>query len=319
VLPADAPPLIDGEIVALTMERSVALIQYFGKCLLPFNLNVYPTLHDTSIWYCIASVVLITIGLLLNKTRSPRNIITGMAWFVLFLIPVFLVPAKINNQLYEHRLYLPLIGFLILLSETVLFSTKLPLMIRQTFLLVSISGSIFLIQNYLPAFKDIFSFWKYAVAHSPNDACTNKMFGMKLLAVNRKEEGLRLMFKARGINENEPYTGLFLSQYYYEPKGKLDTARMLLESEIEHNPNIWATYFDLARVCFSVNDLDCAEKNLKTYLEYNPTDQQANFNLTLLLYDRKKYTEAMEQTKQAEKHGVVIEEDLLNLIRKELK
>jgi hypothetical protein len=45
----------------------------------------------------------------------------GMLFFLLFLLPALLVPSNLNEQTFEHRLYLPVIGILIMVNESAWF------------------------------------------------------------------------------------------------------------------------------------------------------------------------------------------------------
>jgi hypothetical protein len=51
-----------------------------------------------------------------------RKWLFGLAWFVIFIGPFLLVPPNVNDQLFEHRLYLPMIGLMIVLGHAFLFN-----------------------------------------------------------------------------------------------------------------------------------------------------------------------------------------------------
>ncbi|HUM45543.1 MAG TPA: hypothetical protein PLD84_01355 [Chitinophagales bacterium] len=112
------------QVVAALPSRLQVLLQYLGKIILPVNLSVFPITKDTSNVYGIAALVLIAAGIYFSKERNVKMIIAGISIFLLFLIPVLLVPATLNDQDFEHRLYLPMLGILILLGETVVFKNN---------------------------------------------------------------------------------------------------------------------------------------------------------------------------------------------------
>jgi hypothetical protein len=131
VLPENTPALINTEMISLVIHRATGLIQYFGKCILPFNLAVFPTIEGTSILWGLAAILLVVLLVLQNKERNLRHILIGAGWFILFLLPIFFVPKNVNDQLFEHRLYLPIIGILLLMRETSLFESGMRAGTRQ--------------------------------------------------------------------------------------------------------------------------------------------------------------------------------------------
>ena len=89
--------------------------QYIGKALLPFNLSVMCMIEDANYLLVIAAIVLIAAGIYFSKNKRWGYVLFGILWFVLLLAPSF--SARLVEGL-EHRLYVPLIGFIILAAET---------------------------------------------------------------------------------------------------------------------------------------------------------------------------------------------------------
>lgn len=257
----------------------------------------------------IAGIIIVAILIAMNKKRNTREIIFGSAWFILFLLPIFFVPKNINDQLFEHRLYLPMIGILFLLHQTVLFSS-IPTSSRKI-IFISISVIWFCItQLYLPDFKDTFSFWNKAVAASPDNAYANKMLGIKLTEFEKKEEAIPYIRKAYSLDSNERYTRLFIARLIYMPQQKWDSARYMLEREIQITPQFSDNYAELAHVCFEMKDWAATEKYILKYLELNPHDRMLNTNLLLLYSDQKKFKQAVEQADKMRTMGIIVDENI---------
>ena len=91
------------------------MLQYIGKAILPFNLSVMCMMEDTNYMYVIAAIVILALGIYFSKNKRWSFVLFGLLWFILFLAPSF--SARLVEGL-EHRLYLPLIGFIILAAET---------------------------------------------------------------------------------------------------------------------------------------------------------------------------------------------------------
>lgn len=314
VLPADAPALINTEMFSLVLQRAEGLLQYFGKCILPFNLNVFPTIESTTIMWGLIAVLLTGFLIFQNKERNNRNVVIAVLWFVLFLLPIFFVPKNVNDQLFEHRLYLPMLGILLLLRETTLFTSALKAGTRQAIAAGVLVLCIVQIHLYIPDFKDTFSFWNKAVAASPQNAYANKLLGIKLAENKKEAEAVPYIQKAYELDSTERYVRLFLARLIYMPKQDWAKARYYLEREIATNPKFPDTYAELAQVCVSQHDLPAAEANIEKFLEFRPRDQVFNNNLVLLYRDQQKYAEALAHADKMKSLGLEVNAGLYKMI-----
>jgi tetratricopeptide (TPR) repeat protein len=314
VLPENTPSLIDADMLGLLIHRSTGLIQYFGKCILPFNLVVFPTIEATNTLWGIAAIALLSFLIYQNRERNLKYIAVGFGWFVLFLLPIFFVPKNINDQLFEHRLYLPMIGILLLVRETILFTGQLKSSTRQAISVALLAVCIVNIHVYMPNFADTFSFWNAAVAASPDNAYANKLLGIKLAENKREAEAVPFIKKAYELDTAEKYTRLFLARLIYMPKQNWDSARYYLEREVEVNPRFSDTYADLAQVCVAQKDLPSAEKSIRKFLEFKPNDQVYNSNLLLICKDQGKYAEALAHADTMRARGLDVNAGLYKML-----
>ncbi|MEO5571938.1 MAG: hypothetical protein ABIT08_16270 [Bacteroidia bacterium] len=318
VLEPGTSSLIDSGMIAQALNKVNGLLQYFGKCILPFNLNVFPTIENTnSLWGIIALLISATL-IAVNKKRNSREIIFGAAWFVLFLLPVFFVSKNINNQFFEHRLYLPMIGILFLLRQTILFSS-VTLKVRNAIFIPIIAIWIIIIQLYLPDFKDTFSFWNKAVAAAPDNAYANKMLGIKFAENEKKEEAIPYIEKAYMLDSTEKYVHLFIARLIYMPQQKWDSARYMLEREIQITPQFSDNYAELAHVCFEMKDWVATEEYILKYLELNPKDEMLNTNLLLLYSDQRKYKQALQHADKMKEIGMNVDEKFYRMVSDSVK
>ena len=91
------------------------LIQYLGKAILPINLSVMCMIEDTNYLQALLALFLLVFALYFSKQKRWGFILFGLGWFILFLSPSF--SARLVEGL-EHRLYLPIMGFIIIGAET---------------------------------------------------------------------------------------------------------------------------------------------------------------------------------------------------------
>lgn len=158
------------DMVQSGIARIPAILQYLGKIFFPVNLSAVPQLKDiTLIWGTIALFLSIA-AVIISKSYKKPLVFIGLIWYLLFLLPVLIVPKSLNDQVYEHRLYLPFIGILLILSQTLLFSEKWE---KKTIIIAS-SGIllIFMIISFfrLDCYSNKQIFWDRAAADSPKSA-----------------------------------------------------------------------------------------------------------------------------------------------------
>lgn len=306
VLPEDSKGVINAGLLQTFPERLPGLLQYYGKIFLPFNLSVFPSVGNITFVYGIIAVTVTALLILLNKQRNYKMILLGVSWFVLFILPFFFVPKNINDQLFEHRLYIPIIGVFILLNQSVIFSGKISRdkILLGSFLLTIVFSVITF--QYISKFNDELTFWSNAVKDSPNSAYANKMYGIKLTENKKMQEAIPYFKTAYALDSTERYTNLFLARLIYIPEDSLNLAEKALRNEVRLNPNFLDTYFELAHVCFMKNDLEGAKKNLIKYLTFKPDDESSNNNLLKLYYDQKQYPEAHQQIIRMEQMGMKV-------------
>src|SRR6202007_2563058 len=91
------------------------ILQYIGKAILPFNLSVMCMMEDVNYIQVIAAILIITAGIFFSKNKRWSFFLFSIAWFIIFLAPSF--SARLVEGL-EHRLYVPIIGFIFFAAET---------------------------------------------------------------------------------------------------------------------------------------------------------------------------------------------------------
>lgn len=150
------------------------LIVYLGKIVLPFNLAVYPTVKDSIYWLGIFGAILLAATIYVRPKINWRRLSFASLWFMIFLLPTLL---NADPSL-EHRLYLPMIGFLLALGEvyplkSLQWSSKKS-HITSLFIVFVLASLTFYHSQF---FKNRMSFWREAVINSPHSAFVNNNLG----------------------------------------------------------------------------------------------------------------------------------------------
>ncbi|MEI7724894.1 MAG: glycosyltransferase family 39 protein [Bacteroidota bacterium] len=333
------------EMIGSGLSRFPALLQYLGKAIFPVNLSVHPQINEISIvWGLIA---LTGIGILVVYSGSYRKPITmiGGAWFLLFLLPVLAVPKVFSDLVYEHRLYVPLVGILLVLSQTVLFTSVIKNSYRYIFFGIIILVFGVMSFNRIGYFKNPLSYWSQAVAESPKNAYSMQMMGTWVKDDAEQEKILR---QAYAIDPTLKDINLNLGKVAYKKKS-LDEAEKFLKSELalpgEKDPENYYLlgqiafekkdyshvkeyletglkisgkgdadiYSQLAKVFFLENSLDSAVINLKKVVELDPTSSSPHNNLIIIYMKLGKKELAVAEIQKMKLLGLTVPPELIKL------
>lgn len=296
------------EYAAGFVNRLPLFIQYIGKALLPVNLSVFPMQADTSMVYGIIAVFLLAILLFLNKSADKKMVLFGTSWYLLFLLPALFVPSQINEQAFEHRLYLPIIGILFLLQQTALFS-QTPLFNPKAVFTGTLGILlIFMIINYNhhQKFKNEITFWENAVLDSPSSSYAHKLLGVKYFAKQKFIQSEEQIAEALRIDSTERYANLYYAKNLLQKNAHAPRAEYYLLKEEKEHPGFIDNLFELAKINFEKGDKNKAAFYLEECIRTAPGFMPAKNNLILLFMEQGKKQEALERINQwkSDKSGV---------------
>lgn len=269
------------------LRRTPLIIQYLGKIFLPVNLSVFPIQQDTVYYYGIIAVIVLTALIVACKNKNWRTLAGGFAVFLLFLLPALIVPQNLNEQSFEHRLYLPLAGILLVLSQTVALKNRL----SDNQLLIGTVAicAVLAVLNYRhqPNFKDPISFWSQAAESSPHSAYATMMYAARI--PDDLPRSYALFRRAYQLNPEEKYINFYYGEMLQKQDSVLPSEKYLLHEK--QKSGYFMCDFYLARVAMVKQDLSAAIGYLQNYLKHDPASPMANNNL-LLLYKQTNQLEA---------------------------
>lgn len=284
-------------------HRLPVVVQYIGKILLPLNLSVFPIQGDTVYYYGIAAIAILAALLFFGNKINTRYLIGGLGVFILFLMPALLVPMKLNEQTFEHRLYLPFIGILLVLSQSVLLRNKFS--DKATFIIVSTLCGLLAVVNYnhQQNFSDPRTFWTSAVQTSPNSAYANMMLAARL-DKSEFEQSCALYRKAYALNPKEKYLNFYLGDMLQKKDSVLASEPYLLAEQ--QGSGYYQCDFLLARVAMEKKDMNGAIQYMETYLKTDVNNKSAQSNLLLMYIDNHQPDKAKAQAKRMKEMGLEI-------------
>ena len=289
------------------LHRLPLSLQYLGKIFFPFNLSVFPLQEDTAYYFGIIAALVLVVLLYLNANRNNKMIIAGASVFFLFLFPVFIVPRELSEQTYEYRLYLPMIGVLLLLSQTSLFQNKLTdrqLLAGGIGMMCLFAGLNF---SYQQSFKDPLAFWTQAAETAPHSSYANMMLAAR---VTDPEKSNQLFHKAFSLNPKERYVN-YIYAVDLQNKDSVQASEPYLLAE-QKITGYYKCDFYLARVAIERKDYTAAIAYLERYLKVEKDDATGNNNLLVLYLDTDHDDKAKEQAKKMKDMGLQVPQAVLD-------
>jgi len=272
-----------GEMAVIGLDDLArGLLGYIGKIIIPLRFAAIPVPKDTGIVMGLIGAGILSAGMLYG-IKNKRMFLLGACWFIIFLAPNIFSSTDYANFM-EQRLYLPLVGFIIMILELG-FLGKVSQRPILSYILYSIVLVAFSSRTIIHAadFKDGKSFWEYAVETSPSLYYAHDMQGRLYLQGGEIDKAEESFLTAISLKKeyHHGYNNLgvaYLSQgKYIEAENSFRSALSLSPSYVDARMNIGSLYLQLG-------SLDSAKANFVKLLEYDPGNHQAINDLGITYY-----------------------------------
>src|SRR4030042_4966637 len=282
-----------------------AVVIDLGKVFFPVNLSVLPIIQDSILIWGFLAIFLILILFVFSKKRNNGLIFFGTVWFIVFLLPSFIRPdTSYVPDFLEHRIYLPIIGLFIVLSEVGVFkkfsfSNKVDRTVVGTLL------GVLMIVNFIHTslFRDKTVFWESAVSTSPHHPLAHKNLGAMYYLDGNLDKAELENKKTFELNPQEPMIHNNLGLIYAE-RGDLVKAEDEYRKALEINPRYDNALFNYGILFYREGKISEAEQMWLETLEVNPDYIDAMKNLFILFYQNKDLNRARYYYGELQKRGV---------------
>ncbi|MGD9014812.1 MAG: tetratricopeptide repeat protein [Candidatus Omnitrophota bacterium] len=261
----------------------VAIATYLRLLVMPVNLHMEYVgrlfnLLEPKVLMGILILFFLLIYML--RVRNTRRLeFFCISWFLLTLLPVSnLYP--INAYMAEHWLYLPSIGFFILLAKGLSYFYRT----RQwrIYILAILIGIVVFYslltftQNYF--WREPLILYERTLKYAPDSVRAHYNLGVMYEAINREQEAIKLYKKAIAINPD--YTKAYNNLgAIYNTMGKREEAIELYKKAIEINPDYAKAKINLGNLYNTLGRREEAIALLKKAIEINPHLSEAYYNL----------------------------------------
>ncbi len=272
-----------------------------GKLLFPVNLSVSPNLLDSTPVYGIFSFLFLLIIIFISRIINSKLFIFGIIWFISFwFIPELWVTMFRIGYSYEHRLYTPMIGFLIMISQIRIDGIIPPSLLKlkwPVFLLILIIfGGINMVRTAV--YKDFFTFSKALAEEAPSMPFAKKFRGDILTKLGNYTEAEKYYSESLKIDSTQA------DVYYnrgcmYRESGRMDLALADFETSIRIDSTFDRVYFDKGLLYRLLKDDDKALKNFNRAIFLNPDEKTYYNERGLLFLSQKNFSNALQDFTRA--------------------
>jgi len=310
-----------------------------------YGLKVF-RFSDHSVFLGMLSAALLIV-FALRKKNTDRLVFFSIAWFFLMILPVSnLYP--VNAYMAEHWLYIPSIGFFLILSGCI---CRMYVNQRLKMLSIFLACGLFLCYSYLTVrqnsywqapemfskrilrfapesdilhlnlgnvyksqekHKDAVEEYKKALLLNPKNIKAINNIAFIYDTTGKKKEAIEFYEKALDINPDDAVVCLNIGNAYYGI-GQPKKAVSFYEKSIQINPYYAKGFFNLGNTYYKMGLMDKAEKMINRAIVLDPDFVDGYNNLGMLYRRTERYREAIAVFKKAVRIDPVYSRGYVNL------
>ncbi len=257
------------ELMSNFYQAFPATTKYVANIFFPIKLSVFPSLIKVNYLLCLASILVFVLFFIKLKFYNLKIVLAGFLWFFLFLFPTYLAS---NDYFFDHRIYVPLIGILLVISEMIKehceFCSKKFLSLILFFFLLFSSITLY----YEQKFQNKEVFWVTALTMSPESDLANAMVATLFFERGFYKEAEEKFLKAISIKPKAIHYGNLAVVYTKE--GDLDKTEKALLKSLEISKDSPDTYYNLALLYKYKGNKEKALEMKEKYIEvFNRTNK----------------------------------------------
>ena len=282
-----------GSLIERIIYLPVHLFTYMKMTVLPLNLNAEYVFAYPGHFFEIVNIIglVVVAGLLLLSFyffKRSKEISFGLWWFLITLFPVYNL-IEIANPIAERYLYLPLVGFCIIVAIVLndvinrLTGDKATATgVLKACVILAILGfyaSVTVARNR--DWKDDLSLWTKTRETSPNSSIVHGNLGRAYHNLGMLKEAEDSYQTAIQVNPSD-FKAYYNLGTLYEEQGDIRNAVRYYKRTTELNPGFVDSHFNLANIYAQMGMLEEAVPHLKKAVEFKPGDFEARNNLGVL-------------------------------------
>jgi protein O-mannosyl-transferase len=263
-------------------------IKYLAKLLAPLNLNAFYVFHPIpSLFQLKGAFSLMTtvvfVGLFLIAFRKNKLVFLGLLFVVVPLLPVLYIPALGVNTFTDRYLYLPSVGYMLLLAVFLSWAKeKLPRAARSITIVFIVIGGVYSVGtiNRNSVWQNNINLWSDTVRKSPDSLGAHNDLGTAYVSQGQLDRAIAEYQKALRLNPDYVDAHYNLG-FAYALQGQLDRAITEYQATLRLRPNYADAHNNLGRAYALQGQLDRAIVEFQTAVWLKPDHLRAHYNLGL--------------------------------------
>jgi tetratricopeptide (TPR) repeat protein len=280
-----------------------ALASYVKLLFFPFNLHMeygYKQFSFSDFGVILGILILVSLVVYAVRKRETNKLVFfSLSWFFINILPVSnLYP--INAYMAEHWLYVPSIGFFIIVAAGISFLFRRKA--YRNFSIVLVIGGVsfysYLTINQNAYWREPLSFYERTLKYAPASARVCNNLGNIYNSMDKKEEAIELYTKAMKISPDyaEAYYNLGV---VYKDTARYKEAIAVFEKTIELNPKHARAFNNLGIVYSALGKKQESIASYKAAIEIDPGFAKVYSNLGVVYKDMDRNEEAVSFYKKS--------------------
>lgn len=257
----------------------------------PFVTSIF---QSWTVWGLLILLLVAGVGLWMRK-REPE-IFVGVFWFFIALsVESSIIPIK--DAMFEHRLYLPMFGFALILGwimGKMYRRRKLPAL-AVGLAVLGLLGTATADRNAV--WENPTQLWAQSVDQNPENYRARYNYGRELARKGDIDKALEQFQEAIEI-----YPGHAKSHYNaglaYQVRNNYKQALQHYHRAVEHDSGHVKARLNIATITAGRGDLKRAQKMLKEILQIEPNHTDALMNLGVISFNLNRPKQAMDSMKR---------------------
>jgi tetratricopeptide (TPR) repeat protein len=280
--------------------------EYLVKLVLPINLNVHHVLHPVFSFFELKTIAsfAVSVTFLFFWYRSlKKNSIAFLALSIIILplLPTLYIPALGENSFAERYLYLPSVGFVMLLA---MFFTRVmksgqkgSTVVMACFLLLTCLYSAGTVTRNT-VWKDDIRLWSDAVRKEPDGATPHNSLGVAFYRKGLYDKAISQYLIAQKLEPGRSGTYNYLG-ITYMAKGMNERAITYFRKSLDLDPNMLDAHNNLGIAYGSTGQWAKAIEHFKAAVALAPDFADLHHNLGVTYLNTGMVDQAIEQFREA--------------------
>ena len=287
----------------LILNTLPLLAQYLGGLVLPLEFNAVHVFTpitspaDPQLIAGVGALAGIVLATLLLWRHAPTAFV-ALSWCLLAMVPQLYIPALGTNAFAERYLYLPSVGFVLLVGWALeelerRWPTARPWLLGGLALVVVAGGVTTALRNRV--WYDDLTLWRDTASKSPGETSVQAGLGVALLKRGQIAEAIPHLELAR-MSSPDVRNNLGLA---YAQTGRLPEAETVLREAVRLKPEDAGAWLNLCLVLKNLKQLPRALEACETAARLEPRLPEVRTSLAQVLWLQGRVSEAEQQLQEA--------------------